>query len=820
MMDTDFVLTGDILVIDDSAVVLGIVKRILEKRYNVRIAQSAKNAYLLIEEELPDLILLDLEMPEIDGFMFLESIISNPDWKDIPVIFLTSADDRKKEERALELGAVEYILKPISEGVLIKRVHFHLELRYYHKKLEDMVASRTEELLRTQEELRKVAETAKEALRVKTTFLANMSHEIRTPMNSIMGFSELALEKNIDIDTRNYFLKIKDSTILLLRIINDILDISKIEAGKLYIECISFNPGNVLSNCETMVLPLIEEKELEFIAEIDESLTSMQTMGDPVRLYQAILNLLSNAAKFTKSGFVKLSASLLNSDDENATIRFEVEDSGIGMTEEQTASVFEPFVQVDSNSTRAQDGTGLGLPITKNIVELMGGTLSVESTPDVGSKFSIELTFPVTDADSLFDDVFGPNVPSDIEKPIFKGEVLVCEDNRMNQQVIREHLSRVGLDCVIGDNGLEGLKIIMKRMKEGKPLFDLILMDMQMPVMDGFEATARINALGTGIPIVALTANVMSTDIENYKKSGLWDCIGKPFQTWDLWRCLLGVLEPVTKTVIDVNALSKRDEDLRKKLMLNFPNENRDRIENIRIAIAENDIKKARLLVHTLKSNAGLINEPKLQSIAASLERKLEAGDIDYVVSQMNSLEFELKSVLKKLDSQDIKSKIRDSEPEGSEGSEGSRGSEKPDKTDKTDKKQPGKANIPEEKKSVLIVDDEKSNIIALTHILRDEFNVFVTRDSSDAMSMAEEQMPDIILLDILMPEPDGYEVIALLKDSDKTRNIPVVFISGLVSPEAVEKGLSSGAAGYIPKPFDSFTVTSKIKELLSNRDN
>ena len=799
-MDGEFILGGDILVVDDSAVVLAIVKKILEKQYRVRVAQSAWDAYALMNDRIPDLILLDLEMPEVNGFMFLESIINNPSWKDIPVIFLTSADDRKKEEQALEMGAVEYILKPISEGILLKRVHFHIELRLFQKKLEEMVASRTEELVKTQEELRKVAETAKEALRVKSVFLANMSHEIRTPMNSIMGFSELALDSDIDTETKSYFLKIKESTILLLRVINDILDISKIEAGKMEIESISFNPGNVLSNCETMILPQIAEKKLDFILDIDESLETMQLLGDPVRLYQAVLNLLSNAVKFTKTGTVKLTGSLLSLDAKYANVCFEVSDSGIGMSKEQMSSVFEPFVQVDSDSTRIHDGTGLGLPITKNIIELMGGTLTVESLPFVGSKFRIDLKFPVTEADSLFDDVFGPNVPADIEKPVFQGEILICEDNRMNQQVIREHLSRVGLDCVIAENGAEGLKIILNRIKKRKKLFDLILMDMQMPVMDGFEATARINALGTGIPVVALTANVMSTDIENYKKSGLWDCIGKPFQTWDLWRCLLSLLEPVSKTVINVEALNKRDKELKKELLTNFPIDNREKIKNIKTAIEEDDIKRARLLVHTLKSNAGLIGEEKLQSMAASVEKMLEAGDVENAGSQMSSLESELNSVLNKL------------EPENA-GSDDAAGS---DFTANVDHDSDIEIEAEINKKSILIVDDEKSNIIALTHILRDEYCIYVTRDSKDAVVMAEEHLPDLILLDVLMPEPDGYDVIVALKKSEKTRNIPTVFISGLISPEAVEKGMSLGAAGYIPKPFESAEVLSKIKKLLA----
>jgi len=797
MENTDITLNSDILIIDDSAVILAFVKKILKNKYTVRTAQSAKLAYSLLEEEIPDLILLDLEMPEINGFAFLETIMDNPKWKDIPVIFLTGTDDRKKEEQALEMGAAEYLLKPISEGILLKRVHFHLELRLFQRKLEEMVESRTEELLKTQEELRIAAETANEALRVKTTFLANMSHEIRTPMNSIMGFSELALDSDISQETRGYFLKIKDSIILLLRIINDILDISKIEAGKMEMESISFCPSNVLSNCQTMILQQVNEKGLKFKLNIDEELSRKQLLGDPVRLYQAILNLLSNAAKFTKSGTISLTAKLVSSDNDEAVVRFVVKDSGIGMSKEQLEQVFDPFVQVDSETTRAHDGTGLGLPITRSIVELMGGTLKADSKPGVGSKFSFEVKFPETEAISLFDDIFGVAGTEQMEKPMFRGEVLVCEDNRMNQQVIREHLSRVGLDTVIAENGLEGLKIVMERIQKGGNLFDIILMDMQMPVMDGFEATAKINAFGTGMPIVALTANVMATDIENYKRNGLLDYIGKPFQTWDLWRCLLSFLNPVSKSAVDLHALNQSDIELRMKLQLNFPKENHDRMLKVRSAIDTGDIKLARLLAHTLKSNAGLIGESRLQELAAMVESMLERENVHGIGPHVNHLESELRMVLDKLELYNAQLKSRKQYVD--------REIEMPEV------KAPEKA----EKKSIFIVDDEKSNIIALTHILRDEYSVFVTRDSRDAMKMAEEHNPDVIILDILMPEMDGYEVMSALKKSKKARKIPVVFISGLGSPEAIEKGLSMGAADYIPKPFESSTVRSKVRKLL-----
>jgi len=432
----------------------------------------------------------------------------------------------------------------------------------------------------------------------------------------------------------------------------------------------------------------------------------------------------------------------------------------------------------------------------------MGGKLTAESKMGVGSKFCIEIKFPVTDTESLFDDVFGDSIPGSIERPHFVGEVLICEDNRLNQQVILEHLSRVGLECEVAENGLEGLKIVMERMKAKKKPFDLILMDMQMPVMDGIEATARINALGIGTPIVALTANVMTTDLEKYRRNGLMDCIGKPFQTWDLWRCLLSFLMPVNKTQVNQKTLNKSDAELWIRLQKSFPAENRGKIKKIRTAIDTGDIKHARLHVHTLKSNAGLIKEHRLQELAATVEEMLEKKQIKDIAPHLNHLESELRMVLDKLKPLSAKTvKTVDDKNE-----------EKKSKPEEA--KEPEKEN----KKGVLIIDDEKSNIIALTHFLREDYSVYVTRDSRDAVEMAEDHRPDIILLDIIMPEMDGYEVISALKKSKKANDIPVVFISGLVSPDAIKKGFSLGASDYITKPFEAAAVRDTVKKLLDQK--
>nr|AGS54030.1 PAS/PAC sensor hybrid histidine kinase [uncultured bacterium contig00048] len=391
--------------------------------------------------------------------------------------------------------------------------------------------------------LRLALAAAESANQAKTIFLANMSHEIRTPLNSIIGFSELALDDDITPKTGNYLSKILSNGEWLLQIVNDILDISKIEAGKMELERVPFDLHDIFTHCHAAIVPKAQAKGIELYCYAEPAL-GKKLLGDPVRLRQTLINILSNAVKFTNIGTAKLLASIVASDDKTATIYFEVKDSGIGMTKDQIARIFDPFIQADGSITRKYGGTGLGLSITKNFIEMMGGQLRVESEPGIGSKFSFEIKF------DTINDVSETENPKDelvaeIEKPHFEGEILVCEDNEMNQQVICEHLKRVGLTPVVAVNGQEGVDAVVQRLKSGEKPFDLIFMDIHMPVMDGLEASVEIVEMGCRTPIVAMTANIMANDLELYRRNGIADHLGKPFTTQELWRCLLKYIKPV-----------------------------------------------------------------------------------------------------------------------------------------------------------------------------------------------------------------------------------------------------------------------------------
>jgi CheY-like chemotaxis protein len=478
-------------------------------------------------------------------------------------------------------------------------------------------------LEKTRQEIHDALAAAEEASRSKSEFLANMSHEIRTPMNGIIGFSELAIDEKVTLPQKDdYLRKIKISAEGLLHIINDILDISKIEAGRFDMESIPFSLHEVFRVCQTIIAPEAEEKGISLYCYAEPSV-GRKLLGDPTRLRQVLLNLLSNAVKFTNSGMVKLMAAIESIDEDGLTVQFTVKDSGIGMSEEQAEKIFEPFTQADSSMTRRFGGTGLGLSITKNIIEIMGGELVLETAIGIGSKFSFTITFKTVD---VYSEVPTNDIlMSENEKPVFNGEILVCEDNAMNQEVITEQLERVGINVVLAVNGREGVAYVVERIKNDEKPFDLIFMDIHMPVMDGLEAARELKRLECTTPVVALTANIMVNHKEAYIEHGMPDYIAKPFTTSELWACLLKYLDPVHKEEEGANTIKEAEVKRRKKLLRDFVNDHKNTFSDIETAINDGDYKLAHRLTHTLKGLAALIDKQPLRNAAFVVERGLAA---------------------------------------------------------------------------------------------------------------------------------------------------------------------------------------------------
>jgi len=494
---------------------------------------------------------------------------------------------------------------------------------------------------------KEMEESALEASRAKSVFLANMSHEIRTPMNSIMGFSELAMDIAANPKIKDYLSKIRTNSEWLLQIINNILDISKIESGKIEMEKIPFEMHELFTSCRTLVLPKAVEKGITLHFYAEPSLGKVP-LGDPTRLRQVFVNFLSNAVKFTNTGIVKLFSKIIHSTENTITMHFEIKDSGIGMTPEQVDRIFDPFMQAESGTTRMYGGTGLGLSITKNIIEMMGGEIKVESAPGVGTKFSFDLTFDTIDDDNENKRTITKD-HVELEKPTFEGEILLCEDNAMNQEVICDHLARIGLKTVIAENGKIGVDMVQDRVDKGEKKFDLIFMDIHMPVMDGLEASSKILEMNTGIPIIAMTANIMSTDRNIYQQSGMQDCIGKPFTSQELWHLLMKYFKPIDMRNAEKSVKLESNREFNKKIQLLFLKDNKTKYEEIINALKANDIKLAHRLAHTLKSNAAQIGKTLLQQAAGNIEQRLKDGINQVFDEQLKILEAELNAVVNEL---------------------------------------------------------------------------------------------------------------------------------------------------------------------------
>lgn len=372
----------------------------------------------------------------------------------------------------------------------------------------------------------------------KSEFIANISHEIRTPMNSIIGYAELALENEMPEQTREYILNVLSNAKWLLKIINDVMDFSKIESGNLVLEEVPFGINEIAEHCRSILLPVAKNKGVSLRFDIENIITRRIT-GDPTKLNQILINLLSNAIKFTHNGHASLDVSMVDSTEDAYILKFEVIDTGIGMTEAQVAKIFAPYTQADPSTSRKYGGTGLGLVIAKRLIEAMGGELLVDSVKDKGSSFSFTLRFDIMEESSFV--VFLENQDVQISKPHFdRGDILIVEDNAMNIGVAVAHLQGVGLRCTIARNGVEAVKLVRRRMDAGRASFDLILMDIHMPEMDGKEAAAIISKMDIASPIVAMTADVITVVEEvTYESVGIEGYICKPFTAQELWRCLL-----------------------------------------------------------------------------------------------------------------------------------------------------------------------------------------------------------------------------------------------------------------------------------------
>jgi PAS domain S-box-containing protein len=495
------------------------------------------------------------------------------------------------------------------------------------------------------EQLIAAKEAALEASRIKSQFLATMSHEIRTPLNGIVGLTNLLFNMEMSEHQKEHLIGIRTSTDTLLSLINDILDLSKIEAGRMEIEITDFNVGQIISDAVSVISPAAKTKGLYLKTEIDESLPTW-LKGDMAKLKQVLINLLGNATKFTDKGGITIRANKITSSNGIVFVRFEVEDTGIGILEATKGHLFEVFSQGDNSTSRKYGGTGLGLSISKKLIEIMNGEIGVNGAPSHGSCFWITLSLSE-----------GIEIKKALKQPkslvlrdqAKKFNVLVAEDNVINQKVALGTLKNFGIDGQVVGNGIEAIEIL------NRIPFDIVLMDCQMPEMDGFEATSKIRQSETprikSIPIVAMTANVMQGDRERCLEVGMNDYISKPIDQNDLERILLrwlpidpdNLMPASSQSDSQVLAVSDALVKLRNTyndglvtdLINTFVMTTPQNLNKLEKAFQRFDFKTILMEAHTIKSTCLLLGLTDFSSLAFQVEKTCRQENKDHLEIQI-----------------------------------------------------------------------------------------------------------------------------------------------------------------------------------------
>ena len=495
-----------ILVVDDNEVNIDIINGLLFG-YDVVVATDGETAIELANQEKIDLILLDIMMPAMDGYEVCEILKNNPKTQDIPVIFITAKLDENSIEKAYDVGGIDYVTKPFKPKELLARVKTQLHLHHLI------------------EEESKQRELAIASSKAKADFLANMSHEIRTPLNAIIGFIHLLQENEIDELKQNYLNIINSSSQSLIGVIDDILDFSKIESGKLLINKIDFNPYKEFQNIIHIFDATCIEKNINLSIILDNNLpNSINT--DLLRVKQVITNLISNSIKFTKAD----KNIIVDINYTNNLLTVSIKDEGKGIQADKLELIFEAFTQENNSTTREYGGTGLGLSISSKLVKLLGGKLQVKSKLGVGSEFYFSI--PVT----IGKEIISPNVQNDTT--LFAGKkILLVEDNKSNQIFMQVVLKKLNLKFDLAEDGIEAIEAFKNNN------YHLILMDENMPNLNGIDATKAIIAIEEErdikhTPIIALTANALSGDREKFLQAGMDEYLTKPLNKSKLIQTL------------------------------------------------------------------------------------------------------------------------------------------------------------------------------------------------------------------------------------------------------------------------------------------
>lgn len=870
------------------------------------------------------------------------------------------------------MGIVSFVL---TITVIVLVMQGNKRAYYYDKAL----------VIQEMEMEKQKAESANEA---KSSFLSTMSHEIRTPMNAIVGMTDILLREEHSEQTREYLNNIKSSGNALLTIINDILDFSKIESGKMEIVEERYEPMSMFHDLSMIFLNRIGDKKVELLYEIDPKMPR-KLYGDAQRIRQIIINLMNNAIKFTDKGFVKLKVEIHSLDMENVELSFHIQDSGQGIKKEDISKLFGSFSQLDKIRNHHKEGSGLGLAISKQLVELMKGTIGVESTYGVGSTFSFKIpqrivdvreairlksdkakesvvglkienkyvkaeamnltkeyqipcvdlsakpdtkadfviietsnalseeelkqlentgaklyvmhnpmkeNVPVKDANVLVKPLYSLNfcqilnreekTLQTVEKEKFKftapeARILLVDDNEMNLKVAKGLLEPFKMQIDVARNGKEAIRKVLAKK------YHIVFMDHMMPVMDGVEATKVIRKLQGSdfkdLPIVALSANATTEAKEMFIKEQMSDFVSKPIRMKEIKECILKWLpqdiviydnetkDDVADTQSGLPSIQGLDVaegikncgslELFMSLLSDFYKLIDTKSNKVEECLKEGLIRDYTIEVHALKSMARMIGALELSEQFYQMEQLGNAGETEVIEKRTPGI-LELyrsyKEVLKDYVTKDEEEKIQVSYAEidetlvhihdamdGFDLDEADRAMKELEKYDLSEEMHQMVEKLgvyvtdvaieevmkltdemrqileeeakkePEHKPCVMMIDDDIINIKAVKSRLKDEFDIVAVQSGKEAFKILEKKKPDLILLDVYMPEMDGHDVIKALKKNPEYRDIPVVFLTSDAEENTEIQGFSEGATDFLRKPLRKDVAIQRIRRIL-----